>query len=130
MNVTPLLNAAPMVQIHVAFALTAICATVVLAIYKKGTPTHRWLGRTAAGAMGLTALSSSFILELNAGRFSYIHILSVVTLLGLANGVREARLGNRRGHVRSMVTIAVLGLGVAGAFTFVPGRLMWRVFMG
>ena len=130
MKIVPLVNAAPIVQIHVAFAVTAICATVALAIYKKGTPTHRWLGRAAAGAMGLTALSSFFILELNAGRFSYIHILSVVTLFGLVSGFRAARLGDRRAHVRSMVTTAVLGLGFAGAFTFVPGRLMWRIFMG
>ena len=130
MNIAPLLNATRMVQIHVAFALIAICATLVLAIYKKGTPTHRWLGRTAAGAMALTALSSFFILEINPGRFSYIHVISVVTLIALFLGYRAARRGNQRAHVRSMVTTAALGLGGAGAFTFLPGRLMWRMFMG
>lgn len=130
MNIAPLLNSPPMVQVHVAFALVAICATLVIAIYKKGTPTHRWLGRIAAGAMALTALSSFFILEINPGRFSYIHILSVVTLIALASGFRAARLGNHGAHAKSMMTIAILGLGGAGAFTFLPGRLMWRMFIG
>lgn len=130
MNITPLLNAPTVVQFHVACALIAICAVVPLAIYKKGTPTHRWLGRIAGGGMALLALSSFFIRELNAGRFSYIHILSVVTLLGLASGVVAARRGDRKAHARTMVTVFALGLVGAGAFTFVPGRIMWRVFIG
>ncbi len=130
MNIAPLLNAPIMVQLHVACALTAICAVIPLAIYKKGTPTHRWLGRIGAAGMALTAQTSFFIMELNPGRPSYIHMLSVVTLLGLVSGVRAARAGNQKAHIRSMVTTAVLGLGVAGAFTFAPGRLMWRIFMG
>ena len=130
MNIAPFLNAPIMVQFHVVCALVALCAVVPLAIYKKGTSTHRWLGRIAGAGLVLTALSSFFILELNDGSFSPIHIVSVITLLGLASGVREARRGNREGHARTMVSVAVLGLGVAGAFTFVPGRLMWKVFIG
>lgn len=129
MNIAPLLSAPPMVQLHVAAVVAAICATLLLVIYKKGTTTHRWLGKTATAALVLTALSSFFILELNNGRFSHIHLLSVVTLFGLASGLRSARRGNHKAHARTMVAIAILGLGVAGAFTFLPGRLMWRIFI-
>jgi uncharacterized membrane protein len=33
-------------------------------------------------------------------------------------------------HRRSMMGVFYLGLIAAGAFTFVPGRLMWSLFLG
>jgi uncharacterized membrane protein len=45
-------------------------------------------------------------------------------------GVAFARRHNIRAHRRMMTGNFLFGLIVAGAFTFVPGRLMWRVFFG
>jgi uncharacterized membrane protein len=38
--------------------------------------------------------------------------------------------GNVRAHRRTMTGIFIGGLLVAGLFTFVPGRLMFQVFLG
>ncbi|MEM7425412.1 MAG: DUF2306 domain-containing protein [Pseudomonadota bacterium] len=130
MTLAPLLSAPLAVQIHVAAALAAIAAIVPLAIYRKGASTHRWLGWIAAAGMGLTALSSFAIRELNHGSFSWIHILSVIVLISLIRGIIAIRRREVRAHMWIMASTAVSGLGVAGAFTFMPYRLMWRIFFG
>ncbi|MCH9664017.1 MAG: DUF2306 domain-containing protein [Gammaproteobacteria bacterium] len=131
MNFAPLLNTYLAVQIHVAAVVVAVAATAAIILYTKGTGAHKWLGRVFVAAMTLTAVSSFWIRELNRGEFSIIHVISVVTLLGLAGGVYAARQGNVRAHRTSMVSTVVGGLGVAGAFALLsPGRLLSAVFFG
>jgi uncharacterized membrane protein len=45
-------------------------------------------------------------------------------------GIWRVRTGNIRAHGRTMAALFVGGLIIAGAFTFLPGRLMWAVFFG
>ena len=130
MTLTPLLTASPAIQLHVAAALIAVMSALCLALYRKGTPSHRWLGRIVIAGLAAVSLSSFAIREINHGSFSWIHILSVVVLFNVWRGVRALRQNEIRSHMWIMSSTAVLGLGVAGAFTFLPYRLMWQVFNG
>jgi uncharacterized membrane protein len=64
------------------------------------------------------------------GPFSLIHVLSLLTLVALAFGVRAARVGNMASHRWSMRSLFFGALVIAGAFTLLPGRVMHAVVMG
>jgi uncharacterized membrane protein len=81
-------------------------------------------------AMATVAVSSFFIRTINPGSFSLIHLLSGWTLIALPMGIRHVRSGRVRAHGRTMAALFVGGLIIAGAFTFLPGRLMWAAFFG
>ncbi len=66
------------------------------------------------------------------GRFSWIHGLSVLTLvtLVLVLAVRSARRGQIRRHQISMIAIYIGALTITGLFTLLPGRIMHQVVFG
>lgn len=79
--------------------------------------------------MALTAASSFWITGFGVvGPFSPIHLLSVVTLVGLVTGVRAAIRGQHDGHRQAMTNMA-RGLGAAGLLNFLPGRLTNRIVL-
>lgn len=80
--------------------------------------------------MGSTAVSSLFIREINHGAFSFIHLLSGWTIIGLPGAVYAIKRGKVSAHRKAMTGMFVGGLLVAGVFTFLPGRLLWTVFLG
>ena len=131
MNFTPLMNAPLAVQLHVAAVIAAAAGILAVAMCAKGTRVHKWFGRTFVFGMAAAALTSFWIRELNHGSLSFIHIISLVTLFGLAGGIQAARRGDVASHRFAMAFTAFGGLGVAGAFAiFRPGRVMWHVFFG
>ena len=126
-----LLAAQPLViQLHVAAASTALLIGAGLMWGPKGTTIHRAFGWTWVIAMMTVAISSFFIHTINPGGFSLIHALSAYVAIGVPMGVAFARRHDIRAHRRMMTGNFLFGLIVAGAFTLVPGRLMWRVFFG
>jgi uncharacterized membrane protein len=129
MTLAPLLEAGPVLQWHVASALPALILGPV-AIYRKSRDVwHRVGGVLWVLAMFSTALSSFFIHDARVrGPFSPIHLLSVLTLVGLVQGVRHMRAGRFRAHGRIMKGLYVQALILAGAFTFLPGRRMSAAF--
>lgn len=127
MTLTPLLDASIAIQMHVCSALLAALLTPFLFLRRKGDRTHKLLGRIWWGAMAITALSSFAITGIRlVGPFSPIHLLSLLTLFSLVQGVRYARAGKITGHKQSMLG-AMGGLVGAGLFTVLPGRLMSKV---
>jgi hypothetical protein len=79
--------------------------------------------------MAVTALSSFWISEDPViGRFSVIHILSVLTLYGLVSALRAIRAGDVARHGATMRALYAQALMLAGAFTFFPGRRMSETF--
>lgn len=118
------------IQLHVYAALAAFAIGTAILFRRKGTGMHKTLGWAWVIAMAITAVSSLFITGINGGFYSWIHILSGWTLIALPMGIFAIRRRNVSGHKRAMTGIFVGGLLVAGAFTFLPGRLMWRVFFG
>jgi uncharacterized membrane protein len=118
------------VRIHILAAVTALLIALFLLSGAKGTRMHRTVGWIWSAAMMTTALSSFLIMELNRGQLSWIHLLSGWTAFATPLGVWAARTHRVSLHRRTMTRLVVGGLLIAGLFTFVPGRLMWRVFFG
>lgn len=129
-DVSRIAAAPTVVQIHLTAALTALAIGIVLMARVKGTTLHKLLGWTWVLAMGTTAVSSLFIREMNPGHFSFIHLLSGWTIVGLPGAVYAIKRGKVATHRRAMTGMFVGGLLIAGLFTFIPGRLMWSVFFG
>ncbi len=131
MTLHPMLMAPLAVQLHALAALAAFVLGIVQFLAPKGTVPHRLLGRVWVAIMAGVALSSFVITEVaGPGRFSWIHGLSVLTLVMLPVGVWAARAGWIGTHQRVMQGLYVGGLLVAGAFTFVPPRVIGRMVFG
>lgn len=118
------------IQLHIAAALTALLLGTVQLVGIKGTGIHRLIGWTWVVAMVTVAVSSLFIRQINPGAFSFIHLLSGWTLIALPMALFAIRRGRVASHASGMTWTFVGGLIVAGAFTFLPGRLLWKVFFG
>ncbi len=126
-----LLAAAPIqIQVHVSAVTVALAIGIVLMLGLKGNTVHRTLGWTWVVAMAAAAVSSLFIHRAGAGGFSFLHLFAGWTLIALPMGVFAARKHNVRLHGRTMTGLFVGGLLIAGAFAFLPGRLMWQVVFG
>ena len=86
--------------------------------------------RISYSSAGVTAASSLFITGLNGDSYSLIHLLTGWTLIALPMALVAIRQKKVIMHKRMMTGLFVGGLVVAGAFTFIPGRMMWAVFFG
>lgn len=131
MSLAPLLEAPLAVQIHAAAAIAAVILGALVLFGRKGTPRHKAMGRVWVALMLIAATASIFINEIRlVGPFSPIHIFSVLTFVGVAQGIWEIRRGNVRGHRAAMQGLYFLALILAGAFTMLPGRRMHDVLFG
>jgi uncharacterized membrane protein len=117
----------PLIVAHAIAASAALAGGAALLFMKKGSPVHRLSGRLWAALMVFTAVSSFWIRT--TGRFSWIHLLSVVTLASLAYAIHAAVHGRIRAHRQTMV-FNYIGLVIAAAFTLFPerplGHVLWR----
>ena len=118
------------IKLHLAAVLTALLIGVVLLVGVKGDTLHRTLGWTWVAAMMTGAVSSLFIRILNHGGLSYIHLLTGWTIVALPMAVAAARAHKVKVHAGFMTGLFTGGLIIAGLLTFLPGRLMWRMFVG
>jgi uncharacterized membrane protein len=131
MSFAPLLGAPVGTALHAFAALAAFVLGIVQFALPKGTGWHRTLGWVWVALMAGVALSSfsiSFLRQL--GPFSFIHLISIYVLIVLPIGVLAARRHEIGKHRRVMISLYAGALVVAGAFTFLPGRLMHEVAFG
>lgn len=129
MSLQPLLDASPAIQIHAFAAIIAFVIGPLILISRKGNTRHKVLGHIWAMAMIITIASSFLISGIRMfGPFSPIHLLSISAAYGLFQGINFARRGNIPAHRKSMQSLYFGALIVAGAFTFLPGRIMSEVF--
>jgi len=113
--------------LHVTAAVSALLIGFALLVGVKGRRFHRVAGWTWAGCIMTVAISSFWIL--NQGRFSVIHFLSGWVSIAVPMALGAARRQDLKTHRAMMTQIFMGGLIIAGAFTFVPGRVMWRLFL-
>ncbi len=118
------------VWVHVATVLPAIPLGMWLFLHRKGTETHRWLGRAWVALMVATAAISFTIRNINSGRFSFIHIFSAMVIVMVPIAFMQARRGRIESHSRILRGMFLGGLLIAGLATFAPGRVMWRWAFG
>lgn len=121
-----------LVWAHLLTLLIALGLTPFLLLQKRGTRAHRQLGWIWAVAMFSTAAISFWINESGSslGGWSPIHILSLITVIGVPLAVlraRQHRIEAHRFQIRVIVTGALL---IAGFFTFPFGRMLGRWLLG
>ena len=127
----PLLSAPMLVQVHAAAAASAFVLGLVQFAAPKGTLPHRTLGWIWVGLMAVVALTSFGIREVaGPGTLSWIHLLSILTLVMLPVAIVAVRRGRVSAHKWTMVWLFLGGLVIAGAFTFIPPRVLGRVVFG
>jgi uncharacterized membrane protein len=123
-----LLRAPWVIQLHVAAALCALVIGTALLLGVKGRAFHRVAGWAWVICMMTVAIGSFWIRT--TGHLSYIHMLSGGVAIGVPLAVIAVKRGNLKSHRARMTRTFLGGLIIAGAFTFVPGRLMWMIFLG
>lgn len=129
-NLAPLLAAELAVQVHVAAAILALMLGTLVLWRKKGGTAHKAMGRLWVGLMLIVAVSSFFIHEIRMwGDFSPINILSILVVGSLGQALWAIRNGNIAAHRTAMRSTYFGGLLLAGGFTLVPDRLMYRVVL-
>lgn len=129
MTLDPILSASFVIQLHVASAICAVTLGPMALLRRSRDVWHRRLGYTWVLTMAITAVSSFWISDQPVfGPFGPIHILSVITLVGLWRSIAAAKRKDIVAHRRGMETLYFWAMGIAGLFTFLPGRRMNGVF--
>ena len=118
----------PAIWIHLSAALAALALGAAVFLARKGTLLHRVSGRVWAGLMLAAAISSFWIK--GTGSYSWIHLLSIVTLVLLAGVVYAAMNGHIRRHRAGVIGLYSGSLVTAGLFALLPGRLLGRMVWG
>ena len=108
------------IAIHLTAAIVSLLVGGAVLLRQKGTASHKLLGRSWVALMLIVAISSFWI---RRDGFSWIHLLSIWTLISLACAVWFIRRGNVRAHQGFMIG-TFLGLVGAGIGAFAPGRLL------
>lgn len=125
----PLLEAGPVIQFHVLAASTALVLGPVALYRKRRDRLHKVTGYVWVLAMAITALSSfgidSFAL---IGPFRPIHLLALLALWSLFEGMRHIFAGRVRAHQTVLRGLYLNGLLLAGLLNFLPGRVTNRIF--
>lgn len=114
------------VWFHLVTIIIALALTPVMLLRFRGDRLHRTLGYVWLVSMVTTALMSFSIRQINDGTFSFIHLLSVLTLWVCYKLVRNARAHDPIGHRREVRGIVLGALMIAGFFTFQFDRVMGR----
>ena len=138
MSLQPLLEAPWVIQIHAFGAMAAFFLGVVQFTAPKGTLPHKTLGFVWVVIMAVIATSSIFIRpSLYPGLpitqwFSFIHLFTVLTFFGVFQGAYFLLRGGTmlKHHAKPFRGIFIGGLIIAGAFAFLPGRIMHQVVFG
>jgi len=133
-NFSLLFGTSAYIQSHFVFAVSALLIGAVQLIGKKGTVQHKLLGRIWVVMMLIICFTSFWIKEVmpngRFGGYSPIHLLSIFVIIQIFLGVYFAKVGNILKHKKCMTYTYIGGLIIAGGFTFYPGRLLYKVFIG
>ncbi|MFN3662053.1 DUF2306 domain-containing protein [Yoonia sp.] len=132
MTLGPLFEASFIIQLHVMAALPALVLGPLVLWGRGGRLRHKVLGYGWVVSMLLLAASGLFIPSGGpalAGHFGPIHLLCLLTFIGIWQGVGHARQRRIAAHQKAMRQIWFWALGLAGLFTLLPGRIMHEVLV-
>ena len=125
-----LAQAQPAIKIHLATVLAALVLATFQMVGPKGRTLHRILGWILSVLLVTTAVTSLFIRNPQGGLFNPFQIFAVWTLIVVPWAIVSARRHNVKRHANMMAGLYFGALIFAGLLTFMPGRLMWRLFFG
>ncbi|HEY1124608.1 MAG TPA: hypothetical protein VGE65_03170 [Sphingobium sp.] len=114
----------PVIWAHLLTILVALVLTPVMLLRRRGDQRHRLLGWVWAASLFGTAFISLFVKTLNPGHFSYIHLLSILTIVQVPMIVLYARRHDHKRHRQAVRGMVIGALLVAGFFTLPFGRLI------
>lgn len=120
--------------LHLATVVPAFAIGAFQLFRRKGTPSHKLLGKIYMVLM----LATGFItLAMPAevgprflNHFGFIHIFSLLALVNVPIAYIAARRGNIRAHRGAMLGLYLGGILIAGAFAFSPGRMLHTWLFG
>jgi uncharacterized membrane protein len=120
--------------LHLATVVPAFAIGGVQLLKRKGTSTHKRLGKLYMLLMLTTALIT-LAMPAKVGpqwfhHFGFIHIFSLVTLINIPIAYLAARYGNIRAHRAAMISLYVGGILIAGTLAFLPGRMLHTWLFG
>ncbi|MEX8498934.1 DUF2306 domain-containing protein [Leptothrix ochracea] len=125
------------ILLHLILAVGALLLGPFALRARKGSALHRRSGYVWIGLMLGAALSSIFIRDHhlpNIAGYTPIHLLTVLTLVGVSSGLWHIRQRRITEHRKTMWMIYLSGCIGAGAFTLLPGRylghLLWHHTLG
>ena len=119
----------PLIFVHMTAALLALALGAVVLARRKGTTSHRATGWVWVTLMALATITSAFIRDyrmINLAGITPIHGFTVLTAIGLPQGIAAIRRGDVTSHRRHMRNLYIGGCVVAGFFTLMPGRFLGR----
>ena len=116
-----------MIWLHLTTVLVALGLGTTNLVLVKGTPRHKTVGWVWMSAMLCVTLSSFALRELNDGKFSWIHGLTLWTLFCMFAAIFSIRRGKVRIHAGFMIG-TMAGMIIAGAFALSPGRFIGNLF--
>lgn len=109
--------------IHIVTVIPAIPLGAWVLFRRKGDALHRMLGKIWAMLMATTAISTLWF------SLSWIHLFTLLVLVSLPLSIWAVRRGDIAGHRQAMEGMYI-GLVVAGAFAFLPGRFLGGILFG
>lgn len=122
MTLTPILDAEPVVQIHILAALVALILGPV-ALYGRKSLRHKIAGYTWITAMLVLCGSSFFIRGFAViGPFGPIHLFSFLALWSIFDAMRQVFRGRIDLHRTIMRNLYWYGIWAAMLLNFLPGR--------
>lgn len=132
MNIKFLLDSTFAIKIHTLSAFIAILVGGFQFIAPKGNKLHKILGNVWIFLMLATSISSFWIKGLIHNNFFFgyspIHLLSILVITQIIAAYYYAKTNQIIKHKKTMIGVYFFGLILAGVFTFVPGRILYKVF--
>ena len=111
--------------VHLLTVVPALPLGLYIFLTRKGGARHKTLGKLWLLLMGVTAVATLFIRNVGDGGFSFIHLFSVLTLIGIPQVIVTARRGQIAAHRAHLLRLFTGAMLIAGGLSFLPGRTMW-----
>jgi len=125
-----LIDAGPAVVIHTICAFMALGLGIAMFLRKKGTPSHKVIGKIFVMFMAVTALTALFITGLNGKYWSPIHLFVPLTFYAIWELFHYVRKGDIKRHEKAVKGLFFGALLIPGIIAMMPGRSLWYVIFG
>ena len=114
--------------LHLATVLPAFAIGTFQLLRRKGTSSHRMLGRVYLALMFITAVIALFmpakVGPIVLGRFGFIHLLCILVIYAVPKAYFAALRHDVITHRNAMISLYVGAIFIACMFAFSPGRLL------
>jgi len=121
------------VIIHLGIIIPALFLGGYILWNRKGDRLHKFLGKIWCVLMIITATATIFIGGPGGGiagsGFSFLHIFTIITYISVPYAIWAVKHKNVESHLQAMRGLYI-GTFIAGAFAFLPGRIMHILAFG